>query len=906
MAKLSKTAHPTRQGDAILTQSLPKEPRGIFKHMRYAGLVVLALGVILANVIIFEQIDTQLKLSKDAKVEVAVWELSQLEIDLLRYSAALRGAASAPNGRAQLAALRAGFDKIQERVRLITQNDALAKLAFQRSDAWLDLQRSDGFLAQLNTALSATTPQSFSQDVTRLSALVHSEFTRLHREMEAAAEHAQKLVAKERDDFRASLQVFAATALGLLAVKSALIIFIYLQSRLRETQRQELLQAVYNLRTTVDSSLDAAVIFDHEDRVIGCNRAGAAMFDWQESDLIVRYFGDVVRGPLGLEEIAHACAQADDGAQGRITVTAHHPKGEKYPMEISVARARSAAGMPISIAFMRDISALIEREESLRQARNAALEGQESKSRFLAMMGHELRTPLSSLLSAAELLNSDAALTEKQRELVAVMVGAGRTTLDQVNNILDITGLGTLNAQNAPVSDFDLRTLLESAAAPFEAAAKERGTEIALHISGITPPPRVSGKRALALRVLNNLLSNAVKFTQNGTITLCVDCRDGRRAGTVALRLSVSDTGIGIAKEDHGRIFNVFETLDSSYSRAQEGSGLGLSLAKLDAEAMGGTITIASTPGFGSTFSLFLTLPRAADTGSEESQSTAQNAPTERQPAPRKAAPPPLKPQRILVVEDNKINRELLSELLRIRGHHVECAAHGAEGVQRAQEQHYDAILMDISMPVMDGLEATRRIRAGDGPSRSAPIIAVTAHADPSREDSFHEAGITQVVAKPVDIDVLHRALETVLRAPSTEYKAQEGAPAPETPKHAPEPELIDDAVLSDLETALGIEYTAKMAQRFAAEAAATLTEIDACAQRNDCHAAAAAAHKNAGSAAALGLTALHHLLVAFEQAANRGDLEQAAQLRARIEQVKGQSIAALETRAPESYRAAP
>lgn len=895
-----------RMNSSFPDQATPNASTSVARVLRFAILTGIALVVIVVNILVFRQIDEQMIRANTAESDSTPWVLSQIEVDLLGYIQALLEAEAAGFDAKSLDEVRLRFDLFYSRAKLVDHHIKLVKLPFIETKEWHAVTGPGGMLEQSvvfldgpDAALIAAVPELREQAKT-IRAAIRSPIVRSLLE-------SIKIIEAQRSELRSSLQVFSAVSLALLGLLAAMIITIYLQSRERERNRKELAQAVYNLRTTIDSSLEAAVILDHDGRVIGCNRAGAEMFGWEEGGRIIRYFSDVVRevkrGTAGIKEIAEACASLQGNDQRRITLTGYLQNGNRFPLELSLARARSAAGLPIAIAFLRDISERVEREETLRQARNAALQGEEAKSRFLAVMSHEMRTPLNGLLSAVDLLSTGTKLDAKQDWLVQIIENCGRTTLEQVNNVLELTRLQSTEGHSYPETDFDLMELVESTVVQFDAEAKKRHNQIVVRSTGMVAP-RLRGQRPLVARILRNIVSNAVKFTDGGLITIAIDAQIGRRSDSYALRISVTDTGIGIAPSDRDRIFRAFETLDASYARLQEGSGLGLGLAKLAAEAMGGRITVTSREGEGSTFALFLTLPVAKS-----------KAATRKESSPTLKAARPLS---VLVVEDNPVNRDLLVELLRMRGHSTREAVNGALGVELAMAERPDVILMDISMPVMDGLEATRAIRAG-GPSADVPIIGVTANEDPEKLTRFLEAGMSEVLSKPINLRDLERVLNSIEPGtkPSDLASAKEAEPvklrlvsdrpadAPTlSPKTVPQvdlpsdlPPLLDAEMLADLEDALGAAYMAKMAARFVAETNETLTAMQIRAQEGDLPKAAELAHKNAGAAASLGLRALHRLLVSYENQAKAGDSGSAAQTKQMIERIKIETFELLRER---------
>lgn len=883
-------------------------------RIRYVALALVACVTIAANAVLFRQIDRQLDVSYTAEADSTVWNMSQVEVELLRFGAALAAVRLSPEDPSLLADLRLQYDLLYSRVQLVDRQDRLSGLPLAQSGDWQAITGPQGVVPQAlplidgpDAALLAAVPALHDQ--------VRAALRAIRDEVVASAIQSIRDTESQRRDLHAALQIFAAVSLGLMGVMAGLMIVIYRQGRARESHRRALAQAVYNLRTTIDSSLEAAVILDHEGRIVGCNKAGTEMFGGAESAAGLRHFSDVVRdagrGAGGLSELIAACA-ASDGA-GRIIRTGIRPDGTTFPLELSLAQAESAAGLPIAIAFLRDISDRVEREEALRRARNAALEAEEAKSRFLAMIGHEMRTPLNGLLSAVELLKAATELSPKQASLLRIIENGGRKTLEQVNNVLDMTLLQHGHGATLPETAFSLSELIQSVAQSFAAEAQERGNKIAVTVTGVEPE-QVMGAGVLVSRILTNLVSNAVKFTENGLITIGLDCQPGQSPDTVALRLVVVDTGVGIDEADKDRIFKTFETLDASYARLREGSGLGLGLAKLAAEAMGGRITVASHPGEGSTFALYLTLPVAAGAKPPRPAGLPQQAVSETEAAPVAATAdngevPPrplalpadqqgLRLLTLLVVEDNPVNRELLAEVLRLKGHRVLEATNGAEGVAMAEASRPDAILMDISMPVMDGVEASRVIRAGQT-SRDVPIIAVTANADMSRHGEFLAAGINEVLHKPVDFARLEQALKAHLHDRSiTVYDPEEADDGAARLAQDPvDGAILDEEVYVDLLDALGHAYMKRIAGKLSDETEQTLQALVTCEQAGAMSEAAQVAHRSAGAVASMGLRALHAALVTYEHQAKAGDADAASATRGQIALLRSQTFDALRQR---------
>ena len=813
-------------------------------------LVILVTLAMMANV--FQHIDHELERSSSVNSDNATWTMAQVEVDTLKLQRAILVAADRPTDPQALDDLRLAFDIFYSRFNVLAKSGRLEGLPINnslRSSLWAE-----------GAFFDRVTPLMDGDDVALAAAL-----PALQTEMNGVAEQVrtdvvqslQSLLASgdaRRAELRRSLQIFAASALGLLALMAALSALIVQQNRAQARRAQTTVRAVHNLRAVIESSLDALVICDALGRITDCNGAAESLFGRGRVEFGGLNLGDMLSKEGHEDPFATLRAQFRDNAadlqDGRLQMVGHRRDGSKLPIEVALAEAMSADGAPMFIAFIRDISERIEREESLRKARNDALKGEEAKARFLAVMSHEMRTPLNGLIAATELLQTSTDLDKRQTWLSEIVLSCGTAALDQVNNVLELTRLGAKGAEGDQVTDFSPVQVVRDLVTQNLPHAAKRGNQLTFE-EPADPVPRVTAAKHLFLRALYNLLGNAIKFTDAGSITVSMraDMLDGGRR--LHLAVDITDTGIGIAEQDLERIFHNFETLDSSYDRMRDGTGLGLGITKLAAEAMGGTIRVASTLGKGSTFTLDVILPVAAD-------------------APRPSvAPAPVGDQdgpalHILVVEDNPINSLLLSEMLRLRGHTVSNAVDGVEAVEKAENTAYDMILTDISMPRMDGIEATRRIRA-QGACRNVPIIGVTANAIPERMPEFLSAGMTDVLAKPVT----RSALMAVIAA-----HAQGAAPAPVAPLTVPPPEpaVLNLEVLRESQREMGTEFVDRIASRLLNEAEALMVELEELGLKTAFDQAAKAAHKTAGAAASIGMSGLHAALLRYENAARAGD----------------------------------
>ncbi|MDO1558907.1 ATP-binding protein [Brevundimonas sp. 2R-24] len=381
--------------------------------------------------------------------------------------------------------------------------------------------------------------------------------------------------------------------------------------------------------------------------------------------------------------------------------------------------------------------------EELGAARDKADLANKAKSSFLAVISHELRTPMNGVLGAAQLLNATN-LDKQQQEFVRIIRNSGDGLLSLLNDILDMTKIEAGRLAIDPV-EVEVESLKEKVVGPCRAQAQAKDLEFITEVKGEVPavvlldPLRVS-------QVLHNLLSNAVKFTEQGHVRLCLTSEriaDDRARFTFA----VSDTGPGISPEDQQRLFEPFTQLDASSTRRFGGTGLGLTISRRLAEMMGGDITVQSVKGDGSTFTLTL----EAEVKAWESEACETCAETE-------AAGQ--RPLRVLVVEDHPVNRMIIEAWMSSVGHTTVCAENGQLGLDRASEQPFDLILMDVNMPVMDGLEATRQLRASPGPNRESPVVVLSASARAEDHEAGLAAGADAYLNKPIDFTLLAAVLE--------------------------------------------------------------------------------------------------------------------------------------------------
>ncbi|WP_297778122.1 ATP-binding protein [uncultured Roseovarius sp.] len=808
---------------------------------RYLLILALLAGVTVASYIALD-VWNRIRALDSAQQDHADWVFSQLEIEYLKLDRALDRARS---GEADdLANLRKRFDIFYSRTDIAARVRNIGGVGTEIED--------------LRAVLDTHIP------------LIESADDRLFGDLDALQETLRQIEGVPREIALASIADAATVSeeerhqivrlielllVIVMLVTIALVVAIIRLSRQAKTLHRTSLESQQNharLASTLRASLDAVVVIDESGTIRDFNGSAETIFGRARASAIDQNFIDLLIAPHLRDHMHENLAKFRTTGETSYSDTGRHElemidrTGRIFPVELSVSLARSADG-PVFVSYIRDITDKQQKDREIVQARDEALAAYREKSRFFAMMSHEMRTPLNGVLSAIHLLD-DGRLNDEQQKFLDAALTSGDILLGHINDVLSIERSES-DTDDQQLQACDMTAVTSGLVGTMEPLARTSGARLHLDQTGLTDRPILTDPRAIQ-QILVNLLSNAIKFSTDGDITLRASYPTSGTPITY-LHLEVMDDGPGIPPEDIDRIFDDFVSLDSSYERRTGGTGLGLGIVRRLVQRLGGDVRCESEPGYGSTFTIRLPVTAPDDAGIQVQAELHETLPEQ----------PKL---HLLVVDDNEINRDLLRAMLERLGHTVMLATGGQEAVDLAAADRFDGILMDISMPGLNGIDATQAILSGDGPNRKTPVVAVTAHALPNDRHRFRAAGMSGYLHKPLDTKALRVALGDLISSetpPQTNTDAAYG--------------VLNETQIHELLELLGRE---KLLERIRTLTRNVEHDLPQLMQAETLAHLQTRSHAMAGMCGMLGAEKMHCLLSQIETACKDGDWKKARQ----------------------------
>ncbi|MDL2259651.1 response regulator [Deltaproteobacteria bacterium OttesenSCG-928-K17] len=503
------------------------------------------------------------------------------------------------------------------------------------------------------------------------------------------------------------------------------------------------------MRTVFQASVDGYVVWDNG-RIRQVSPGALNLFGLDSADEFDRDHQSYGITDQHLERMFKKAL-----AEGRVReeVFLRRKNGDMLPAEVTHLPLILSSGACL-LSYVRDLTEQKKTESDLRAAKEAAEVAARAKSEFLANMSHEIRTPLNAIKGFAHLLEQSP-LNENQTAYLDRIHDSFDALLRIVNDVLDFSMIDSGRLKIEP-AEFSLTDVISSVLNLHQDAAADKG--LTLTIEGEPPDVELIGDAQRLKQILNNLVDNAIKFTEKGGILIKVepgpplDSADNLTACTFTVR----DTGIGLDSQNVSNLFAAFSQADTSFTRKYGGTGLGLAISSRLAEMMGGRMWVESEPGRGSAFYFTAAFEKAAP---KENKAAARQRPN------LNSLAGDIKGARILLVEDNEVNQAVASKIMEKAGLSVTVAENGVKALEALEADEYDLVLMDVQMPEMDGLEATRRIRA-DARYNDLPILAMTAHAMQTDREASLSVGMNDHITKPINLSVLFDSLKKWINRP--------------------------------------------------------------------------------------------------------------------------------------------
>ena len=641
---------------------------------------------------------------------------------------------------------------------------------------------------------------------------------------------------------------------------------VALAQQLVADRKVELSASESRLRSIIDTAITAIVTIDEKGLIQSFNPAAERIFGYAAAEIIGQNVKVLVPEPYRSAHDGYLARYLATGEAKIIgigrEVNGQRKDGSLFPMRLGIGEARTATGRLFTgvIADLskekQDEAALLERQEQLVIARDQAEAANRAKSDFLAMMSHEIRTPIHGVMGALGLISAAKDAPERER-----WTNLAKRSIDSllsiINGILDFSQIEAGRIELVP-EPRQIRAVVESATGLFEPLAAEKELAFQVDYSGeVDAWVRVDANRLR--QILNNLIGNAVKFTRRGFVRVAASAQP-EPSGGLTLRLSVTDSGIGIPASQLQNLFGMFSRLTGEARGEVEGTGLGLAISRRLARLMNGDITVSSTEGVGTIFSVTIPLARAKP---------AEIA------APKPGSTTARRRFDVLVVDDSQANRDIAKAYLEGAGHRITLAINGAEAVDAVAKGLFDVVVIDMVMPVMDGIEATRRIRRLSGPKARTPILGLTADVTTDRR-KFREVGIDRILSKPILGEALIAAVAAAgAGTDAAEAPSGETAPAPRRSEFSGDG--IDWHAIAKLRLDLSATIADKLLVGFVEEMDSRVDELRRAESAADLTALRKESHRIAGSAGSYGLaeaSATARRLEAAAEAGNAGAAE--------------------------------
>jgi PAS domain S-box-containing protein len=645
-----------------------------------------------------------------------------------------------------------------------------------------------------------------------------------------------------------------------VTIASWVLFYFYLKKTLQHLDPSKVVPG--RVRSALDTLAEGLLVLDNQERIMLANHAFAAIAGQGPDDMLGKRVANLPWVTAGGELATFPWTKtiADNVAQQNVMLQLRDSTGHVRSFVVNCSPVLGHDGKHRGVlASFEDVTVLEAQKVELSKSKEAAESANRAKSEFLARMSHEIRTPMNAILGFADVLRRGYEENESERqEYLNTIHSSGQHLLELINDILDLSKIesGRLQIERTRCSPHQI---ISDVATVLRVKAKQKN--IALDYRWDGPIPETITTDPTRLRqVLTNLVGNAVKFTEKGGVTIVA-----RMTGAARLAVDVIDTGIGIQAESIDKMFQPFMQADTSITRRFGGTGLGLNISKQLVEAMGGTLSVQSEYGHGSTFTLTI------DTGSLEGVAMLEAMPAG--PAVRNDVDEhqavSLPGLRVLSCEDGASNQKLITLVLKRAGVAVvDTVGNGQLGVEMAARGGYDVILMDMQMPVMDGYTAAAALRRA---GCKVPIIAMTAHAMKGEEDKCRAAGCTGYVPKPIEVDRLLRTIAELTNADARPTPAQ----APQSPKSAAPAAITAGPLKSALPMddpdfkEVVLEFVDRLGER--------LDEVQHAWEQRELAQVASIAHWLKGSGGTAGFTAFTAPAKRLEQLAKNQDLDQIA-----------------------------